>query len=128
MSQEIEMIQTGEYTGEMVVMTETGVTSIPFGLEPAIRLPFTDKEEHLAIHNLDTWVRATDERRFRKLETALLQFDMNPDHEAFTADQIRSLRSFLAEQRGTERWNDAVARMLARFEAAEADLPSVSDL
>lgn len=127
MGDAFEMIQTSENTGEMVVMSETGVARMPFTLEPAIHLPFPDAEEQQAIYDLNTWVRSADESRFWELETAFLQFDMNPGHECFVADEIRSLSAFLAEQRGTERWNDAVARLLARFEAAQAKLPEPGD-
>ncbi|MGA4867598.1 hypothetical protein ACPB9J_33735 [Streptomyces lavendulocolor] len=123
MGEAIEMIQTGDSDGEMIVMNGDGVTSIPFTLEPAVRLPCTDDAEQQAIYDLYTWIRSTDEDRFWQLETAFLQFDMNPGHECFVADEIRALRAFLAEQQGTTRWNDAVARLLARFESAETALP-----
>ena len=116
-----EMIQTGPHNGETVVLAEEDVTTIDFDLAGTIRLPCTDAEE-MVIRHLSMWLMSADEDRFWALELAFLQFDYNRGNEHFTADQIRELRAFLSEQRGTNRWNGTTAGLLTKFETAEAAL------
>lgn len=124
MGDAFEVFQTGPDSGELVVMGDDGVASHEFVMELAISIP-TNKSEWDAMYDLSSWVRETDESRFWALEIALLQFDNCPGSENFVADEVRDLRAFLAEQRGTERWNDGVASLLAKFVEAESQLPSV---
>ncbi|MFF9158363.1 hypothetical protein ACF1AB_39755 [Streptomyces sp. NPDC014846] len=117
----IEMYQTGPDTGAAVVATPDGLVTMEFGLSKGIDVS-TDPAEWDAIYDLNNWVRTAAPDRFWDLELTFLQFDECQGREFFTADEIRTFRAFLAEQRDTDRWNCALASYLAKLEAAEVQL------
>ncbi|MEU4091809.1 hypothetical protein [Streptomyces sp. NPDC026673] len=105
----------------MCLITPDGVSTVEFALEPSVGLRCT-REECAAALALNRWLYDADPSRYFELQVAFLQFEYNAGHESFATDEIRTLRALLAEQRGTARWNDALARLLARVEACEAEL------
>lgn len=118
MEELLAVTQADDGPVEMVLATEGGVESCWFDVGLAFAVPTTGPERD-AIYHLAEWLRGEEPARWWGMEIAFLQFDMNPGSEAFTADEIRDLRTLLAEQRGTERWSPMLASLLAKFEAAE---------
>lgn len=121
MDELIEMKQAGPNLVEMVLADEDGVHTVPFLMSLAYYV-YTTGAEHDAVYFLARWLEEADQPRWFRMEIAFLQFDMNPGNECFVDDEIRDLRQLLAEQRGTARWNDGIASLLAKFEEVEAGL------
>lgn len=111
----------GPKAARMCLITPDGVSTVEFALEPSVGLRCT-LEEGAAALALNRWLYDADPSRCVELQIAFLQFEYNPGRESFATEEIRMLRALLAEQRGTARWNDALAGLLARMEACEAEL------
>ncbi|WP_431961578.1 hypothetical protein [Actinacidiphila sp. bgisy160] len=114
-------VRSGPEPARMCLITPDGVTTVEFALEPSIGLRCARAEGAAALA-LNRWLHDSDHARYCELQVAFLQFEYNPGHESFAADEVRALRALLGEQRGTARWNDALASLLARLEACEAEL------
>ncbi|MDX2643254.1 hypothetical protein PV341_06625 [Streptomyces sp. PA03-1a] len=115
------MVRSGPAPARMCLITPGGVSTVEFVLEPSVGLRCARMEGAAALA-LNRWLHDADPSRYFELRIAFLQFEYNPGHESFAADEVRALRALLEEQRGTERWNDALASLLARLEACEAQL------
>ncbi|WP_431949897.1 hypothetical protein [Actinacidiphila sp. bgisy167] len=111
----------GADPARMCLITRDGVTTVEFVLEPSVSLRCA-RAEGVAALALHRWLRDVDPCRYFELRVAFLQFEYNPGRESFAADEVRALCALLEEQRGTERWNAALARLLARLEACAAEL------
>lgn len=116
-----DVARSGADPARMRLITRDGVTTVEFVLEPSVSLGCARAEGAAALA-LHRWLRDVDPCRYFELRVAFLQFEYNPGHESFASDEVRALCALLEEQRGTERWNDALARLLARLEACEVEL------
>ncbi|MFD3452026.1 hypothetical protein ACFWVC_07565 [Streptomyces sp. NPDC058691] len=121
-----ETVQTAPTHARVVLITPHGVSTVEFAVVPSVSLRCTADEGTAALA-LGSWLSTTDHARYDELEIALLQFAYNPGQESFAADEILALRTFLAEQQGTARWNDSLTTLLARLKATEATLRHTAD-
>ncbi|MFF7209713.1 hypothetical protein ACFZAU_04135 [Streptomyces sp. NPDC008238] len=115
------MVRNGADPARMCLITPDGVTTVEFVVEPSVGLRCARAEGAAALA-LTRWLHEADPSRYFELQVAFLQFEYNPGHESFAAEEVRALRVLLQEQRGTVRWNEALASLLARLEACEAQL------
>ncbi|MDX3235919.1 hypothetical protein PV392_09520 [Streptomyces sp. ME03-5709C] len=115
------MVRSGAAPARMCLITPDGVTTVEFVVEPWVGLRCARAEGDAALA-LNRWLHDADPSRYSELQVAFLQFEYNAGHESFAAEEVRALRVLLEEQRGTERWNDALASLLTRLEACEAEL------
>ncbi|MYX36842.1 MULTISPECIES: hypothetical protein [Streptomycetaceae] len=115
------MVRNGADPARMCLITPDGVTTVEFVVEPSVGLRCA-RAECAAALELNRWLHDADPSRYFELQVAFLQFEYNPGHESFAAEEVRALRALLAEQRGTPRWNGALASLLGRLEACEAEL------